>query len=149
MPCLCIQFYYSKLLRSESRNSTTTSFHLLANVTKSFTLVVAGFLDLPIILKFGDYLFLHFSCISIYQVRRFSTIKNIPKLLLVFNPFQANTSFLNPLFSGSIKRKHRRKIDQYIQEGIILSYGLFVEFEMNLLSDTSREANFGKTLKFC
>ena len=76
-------------------------------------------------------------------------MKNILKILLLFNPFQANTSFLSPLFSWSIERKHRPKIDQYIQEEIIISYGLFVGFEINLIFDTSREAGFGKTLKFC
>ena len=53
------------------------------------------------------------------------------------------------MFSGSIERKHRPKIDQYIQEATIVGYGLFVEFEINLIFDTSREGSFGKTLKFC
>ena len=83
--------------------------------------------------SFGNYLFLHFACISIPQVRRFTTMKNILKLLLLFNPGQANTSFLSPLFSWSVERKYRLKIDQYIQEAIIKSYGLFVEFEINLI----------------
>ena len=50
--------------------------------------------------------------------------------------------------SGSIERKQRLKIDQYIQEAIIVGYGLFVEFEINLSFDTSRERSFGKTIKF-
>ena len=76
-------------------------------------------------------------------------MKNILKLLLLFDPFQANTSFRSPLFSESIERKHRPKIDQYIQEAIIVSYGVFAELEINLIFDTSREASFDKTLKFC
>ena len=76
-------------------------------------------------------------------------MKDILKMLLLFNPFQANTSFLSPLFSWSKERKHRPKIDQYIKEAIIISYGLLVGFEINLIFDTSREANFGKTLTFC
>ena len=98
--------------------------------------------------SFGDYLFLHFPCISIYQVRRFTTMKSILKLLLLFSPFHTNTSFLSTLFSGCIERKHRSKIDQCIQEAIIVSYGLFVEFEINLIFDTSKEVSFGRTLKF-
>ena len=62
-----------------------------------------------------------------------------PKLLSYISPL--------PLFSGS--KEAQAKIDQYIQQAIIVSYGLFVESEINLIFHTSREASFGKILEFC
>ena len=61
MRCICKQFCYSKVLKSEPRNSTTTKaelfcdnsgLHLLADVTVALILIVAWFLDRPIILKY-------------------------------------------------------------------------------------------------
>ena len=49
MPCICVQFYNSKVLTSETRNSVTTkmelfydnnSFHLLALVTKYVSKII-------------------------------------------------------------------------------------------------------------
>ena len=64
MPCLSIQFCYSKVLRSESRNSTTAKAKLLCMVPgspySSKILQIVQFIAYSA--SFGDYFFLHFPC---------------------------------------------------------------------------------------
>ena len=66
-------------------------------------------------------------------------MENILKRLLLFNQFQANTSLLRSLTSGYIERKQGSKLINTFRKQSSLSYSLFVEFELNLIFDTSGE----------
>ena len=67
-------------------------------------------------------------------------MKNILKGLLHFNPFQANNSRLRPLISGYLKGSTGTKLVNTFKKQLPLNYSLFVEFEINLIFDTSWEA---------
>ena len=108
MPRIYVQFYSPKIVRNKR--------------TIKVNVFVSGFLHHSILLKFSTQQFMHivlvleiifflnFPCILIYQVWWFSTMKNIQKSLLLFNPVHANTSFLHPLILGYIEMKQGSKL---------------------------------------